>query len=489
MDQFEDLLARLPTLHSTFKSSSTSAAALYMYLMKMRTAFASEDIGNTFHVTRVTVERYLQKVRVAMKEDFVYQHVNNVRSRNELMNLNTTIGRALFSNNDDNDRVVLICDGTYIYVNKSANYGFQKLTYTDQKKRNFLKIMMCVTCDGTIIFALGPYEATLNDASILQKIFTETNAFDNLQNNDTMILDRGFRDCIQFLKEKGLNVEMPALIQRSQIKGQLSTADANQSRLVTATRWVVEARNGHLKTVWKIFDRVWSSYALKHLEDDVKICAALLNVYFKPLKSNQGIENEIINRMLNNKNKKNELISIVSNQSFVKNLKKFENFNNFNALPLLSERQLIYISLGRYQIQQAQSYCQQHLKENNSQFLTFIFPENLCRQFLPSFFGNNRKPELFLTQFKSRYVSKKRHDTFVLVDLNGNDENAILSYYCDCYSGRRTVGCCSHVMSFIWFTLFIRNKSIPKPAAFLDDYFERNIDENNEEIENDEEVE
>lgn len=475
-------MTRLPTLQSSLKTRNKSAAALYMYLMKMRTGLPSEDIGNTFHISRVTVERYLKKVRAAMKEDFVFQHVNNIRNRDELISLNTTIGRALFCNDND-DRVVLICDGTYIYVNRSRNYEFQKQTYTDQKKRNFLKIMICVTCNGTIIHALGPYKASENDATILQSIFTETNAFDNLENNDIMILDRGFRDCVKFLQDQGLIVQMPALIQRSEVRGQLSTADANQSRFVTATRYVVEARNGHLKTVWKIFDKVWNSLALKHLADDVQICAALLNVYFKSIKSNQGIEDAIISRMLNNKNKNNELSPIVSTPAFERNLKKFEVFDDFDSLPMLTELQLIYISLGRYQIEQAQSYCQEHLKQNNSRFLTFVFPENLCRQFLPLFFENNRNIKLFLTQFKSRFVSKKKHNTFVLIDLNGTDENSVISYYCDCYNGRRTVGCCSHSMCFIWFTLFIKNRNIPKPAAFLDHYFERHFEEPDEDLE------
>jgi len=47
---------------------------------------------------------------------------------------------------------------------------------------------------------------------------------------------------------------------------QLSIEDANDSRLVTKTSWIVKSRNGHSKTIFKFLDRMipirnmWSYY-------------------------------------------------------------------------------------------------------------------------------------------------------------------------------------------------------------------------------------
>lgn len=442
--------------------------------MKMRTGLPDADIANLFHITRCTISRQLVKVRKAMKNDFVRYNLNQMMNREKLINSNTIIGRSLFCNDDPN-KAVIICDGTYIYINKSTNYEFQKNTYTDQKKRNFVKVMMCVTCDGTIVQALGPYAASDNDAKILKSIFETTTAFENLKRGDVIILDRGFRDCVSFLEAKGFEVKMPSLLQRSQSKARLSTAEANTTRLVTATRYVVETRNGHLKTIFKIFNMVWNSYSLKYLKEDVNICTALINQYFKPVTSNKGIEIEIVDRMLNRLDTTNELAKVVSKQTFERNLKKFERFDNFDSLPQLTEMDLIYISLGRYQIEQAASYCQEHIKEHDC-FLIFVFPEQLSREFLSSYFEDiNCSPKLFLAQFKSRYISRKRHNTFVLIDQNGNGENSVLAYCCECYNGLRTVGCCSHVMCIIWFILYVKNRNIPTPASFLNNYFQHTV--------------
>lgn len=470
LDQFEDLIQKLTTLHNTFKIKARAPTALYMYLMKMRTNLPSEDIGRMFQVSRTTADRLITKARNAMKSDFATQYVNYQRSRDEIIQLNTEMGRGLFCDGLPH-RAVIVCDGTYIFIEKSRNYAFQKSTYNDQKKSNFVKIMMCVTCDGTIIYALGPYPAVQNDASILKSIIETTDAFDYFQENDVIILDRGFRDCISFVRSKGFDVRMPDLIQRSDTNNQLSTIAANRSRLVTAIRFVVEARNGHLKTIFKIFRMKWNPICLKHLEDDIEVCSALINNYFQRIESNKGIEDEIIQRMLTRLNTPNKLAEIVLKQAFQKEMKHFILYNDFDSLPFLTELQLIFISLGRYQIQQAESYCQEHMRENDSSFILYSFPENKTRIIFEPYYEREQRPILLYASLKSRFRGAKKHRTFVMVDLNGRDEAAVLGYCCECYHGLRTVGCCSHVMTIIWFTLFIKNNNIPRPAAFLDHYF------------------
>ena len=54
---------------------------------------------------------------------------------------------------------------------------------------------MCAT-DGTIIDIYGPYEATLNDAKIMERVLKEDeNLRELIKENDILIADRGFRDC------------------------------------------------------------------------------------------------------------------------------------------------------------------------------------------------------------------------------------------------------------------------------------------------------
>lgn len=241
----------------------------------------------------------------------------------------------------------------------------------------------------------------------------------------------------------------------------------------SANCYAVETRNGNIKTIFKIFQKEWCNITLPHLMTDIRICAALINVYFKTVESNKGIDPEILaTRMLNRLQIPNLLSTIISRDTFRRKLIQFDRLYDFEELPTLTKQDLFWISLGNYQIQQAASYCHEHFKANESQFVIFVCPNEVCQTFFADFFFDGRQPKLLMARLKSRYRSNKSHDVYVLVDTLGQGEESVLTYCCACYNGLRTVGCCTHVMSIIWYSLHIKSpENMRKPAAFLNDYF------------------
>lgn len=181
---------------------------------------------------------------------------------------------------DDPTKLFLIMDGTYVYIEKPADFHLQKLTYSGQKKRNLVKPFMIVLPSGYILAACGPYYANgkwiltinqenmtnsglttdpqlllagkNNDAGILKSILSELPTDSPyLQPGDHHILDRGFRDVIQMLLRLGHLTHMPELMD-SEDK-QFTTTQGNESRRVTLVRWLVEAVNGRIKKKFKLF--------------------------------------------------------------------------------------------------------------------------------------------------------------------------------------------------------------------------------------------
>lgn len=49
---------------------------------------------------------------------------------------------------DEKEEEILVADGTYIYIQKSANYSFQRQSYSLHKGRPLVKPMMLVTTSG-----------------------------------------------------------------------------------------------------------------------------------------------------------------------------------------------------------------------------------------------------------------------------------------------------------------------------------------------------
>ncbi|GFY16397.1 DDE Tnp4 domain-containing protein [Trichonephila clavipes] len=86
--------------------------------------------------------------------------------------------------------------------------------------------------------------------------------------------------------------KMPAFLDK---QAQLPK-DANETRLETSIRWVVEAVNGQLKN-WRALSNIIPNVQIPYIGDYVKIVCANLNV-FHPARLNIEDDNVIAQRML-----------------------------------------------------------------------------------------------------------------------------------------------------------------------------------------------
>lgn len=79
--------------------------------------------------------------------------------------------KELFCPSDE--KAILVLDGTYIYVQKSTDFAFQRRSFSMQKHRHLVKPMMIVSTTGYTVAAIGPYlaDGKNSDAKILNHIF------------------------------------------------------------------------------------------------------------------------------------------------------------------------------------------------------------------------------------------------------------------------------------------------------------------------------
>lgn len=112
---------------------------------------------------------------------------------------------------------------------------------------------------------------------------------------DILNVDRGYRDATELLDRLGIIWKMPALLQQG--RNQLTTEEANDSRLVTKTRWIIEARNGHIKLIFKFFQQIIPIPHLSNLGDFYRITGAIINRYH-PVIEMQGANAELARQML-----------------------------------------------------------------------------------------------------------------------------------------------------------------------------------------------
>lgn len=165
------------------------------------------------------------------------------------------------------------------------------------------------------------------------------------------------------------------------------------------------------------------------------------------------MEEEIGQAMLERLDTPNILYTIVKKPNFQKEIRNFVPYEN-NEFPRLELRDLIMISFGTYQIKLAPTYYAEHMKLCNNEFLVYVSPEGVTSQFCNQFYTGTNCPRLLCAKMNSRYKSQTTYHTYVLFDQFGAGSKCILSYYCECKTDQRTMGCCAHIMCIIWYYSF-----------------------------------
>lgn len=292
---------------------------------------------------------------------------------------------------------------------------------------------------------------------------------------DVILLDRGFRDCVQFLRNKRIVVKMPNFIEKGN-NGQLTTKQANCSRLVTKMRFVIEAANGRMKNKWHLFGKIIPSILSTNLMSDYKIGAALLNAFGKPTTCDQKDFQRIGTRMINLVDAKNKLKTIINSNSFKLTKQTYlTSIDPTNVIfPRFSQEQLKMLSLGTYACRQAFSYIADHIKLNGVFKVRTIPTGHVWAHFGKVCAEDNFKKPMFIsTQMKSRFRSNKVHNVYILYDSVDSlqNEQKNICYFCECQHGQRTLGCCAHIMAVVCYFGYSRYIEYKDPASHLNQFF------------------
>uniref|UniRef100_A0A2A4J551 SWIM-type domain-containing protein n=1 Tax=Heliothis virescens TaxID=7102 RepID=A0A2A4J551_HELVI len=223
-------------------------------------------------------------------------------------------------------------------------------------------------------------------------------------------------------------------------------------------------------SAFKIFRQNYFNRASKHVMIDFSVAAALINKFHTKIRDRDDAAQilEIVNQ---NMEINNDLSEYVRERNLNRARADFRNINvdseNVREFPVLSYSDLILIACGTYQLKQAPSYYGEHIRFNG------CYQIELCNDHRGSIMeGVNVSPNCFLLRARiaGRHISRKVYFVYILINSNDSGRSAIKKYCCNCIVGRRTVGCCAHVMTVIWYLGWARYQTnIFPPAQFLDD--------------------
>ena len=110
--------------------------------------------------------------------------------------------------------------------------------------------------------------------------------------------------------------------------------------------------------------------------------------------------------------------------------------------PRFSLDDLMDLTLGVYQLKQANSYTIEHLDFDSSYHVKVVVHEK----------------SMFRAQIQLRHANAVLYHVWI----NYNTDT-VLGWYCMCKVGTRILGCCAHVFSLIWYLAYARyDPSLPE---------------------------
>lgn len=433
---WENLIEIKDMMTSLRNSQSRSVMqALVVFLFKLRTGNSNEMLASILQLeNKQLVSEYSASIFKSFENDVLPLRFGlSCLKRDDLIQNHTTeIAKKLFNIRDN---LFLIYDGTYARHQKSTNNDYQRKSFSGQKKVPLCKPFTICTTDGYVVDILGPYLANQNDADILKIIMQDPNGLTKfLKKNDTFVLDRGFRDIVNYLEEKNFKVLMPALKGK---RKQLTTEESNHSRFVTKIRWAVESIHGILKQKYRLLDHKIDNKLIPKIGIYFRIAAFLNNIFGTRLQSDAEAVDDIVQRMLVQKNKENTLAIEAEEKGWFRRKVCFKTVTSDSILdfPEMTLSDLKILFTGSYQLSQAVSYLAEMVDKDGKLNLEYVKDEtNVLKLKVPS-----------------RHISRTTYRCFLRYKPNSTGISGLTHYACECANGRRTIGCCSHIAAIVYY--------------------------------------
>lgn len=455
-DQFRELYDYCEPVPREGGHDYVSKKDLLVFLCKLKQGLSDNFLKVIFdYSSRQSTSYVIAKVRKSLMQRFVPENIGlqSITRQQYIEQHVTDFANKLYNNEPDEKKAIAYIDGTYCSIGKSSNFQALRQSYCVHKGRHLIKPALIVAPDGYILAIHGPYfsDSRNNDSSMLRnEMERDRNGIRNwFLENDIFVVDRGYRDAVPLLEELGIHHKIPYNIRTGET--QLSTEEANESRLITKTRWIIESRNGHFKSMFKFFTDVIPMQHAIHLSDFYHICGAIINRFRQSINM-EGANIEFANQLLERARLPNTVQEIVLGENLHRRRGRWVNLeaNYIDDFPRLNLEYLRDITVGTYQLKLAPSYIQDTTQRE----------------------GIDLQIDLTLEQrsiIRLRIYSRHRNATkYQLWIQYSNIGDPITGYYCTCKSGARTIGTCSHVASVLWFLGYSRHEpNVKYPSTML----------------------
>lgn len=170
------------------------------------------------------------------------------------------------------NNVVGIIDCFEIQIEKPSNALHQALTWSEYKKCNTLKYLICITPDGLIIFISQGYGGRISDVELFEK----SGIMDVLPERCALMAERGFKQIQTILHKKHIKLVRPPSVstQQKSTKEEVLLTKRIASLRIRVERVIRRIREFSLLEPHSTIDH----YIIPYIDSVIKIVTSLINL-------------------------------------------------------------------------------------------------------------------------------------------------------------------------------------------------------------------
>ena len=110
--------------------------ALGVFLSRPSPEYTYSELALRWGITRQTASTYCDQIRQILSKSFYNEYLSLGSDRHKLISHQTKIARQLYA--PSGDHIIIVLEGTYIFIQKSNNFSFRRDTHSGHKKRNLI---------------------------------------------------------------------------------------------------------------------------------------------------------------------------------------------------------------------------------------------------------------------------------------------------------------------------------------------------------------
>ena len=231
-----------------------------MLLMKLRLALLEKDLANRFKVSLTTTSRIVRtwlKVTSSILQSFVF-----IPDQGTLNVTKPPVFKSI-------SNLHSIIDATELFIETPKGLINQRLTWSNYKHHNTLKVLVAVSSNSSVVFISNAYVGGISDKALT----LHTDYLSLVPPHTTLMADKGF-NILDECNERSIHLKVPP---GRRGVSQMSAAALKTTCSIAKLRIIVEQVIGEIKT-FRILSQEIPISLIPQVDDILIICSALTNL-------------------------------------------------------------------------------------------------------------------------------------------------------------------------------------------------------------------